>query len=75
MKHYAVKIGVGAPIIVNSWDECSKRVIGFKGAVFKSFLTAEEAEAYLQGNEVLPLSNSNSNSTSTSISNNTHYEL
>lgn len=31
----------------NSWDECKKYVIGFKGAIYKSFTSEEEADKYL----------------------------
>ena len=42
-KFYAVKIGRN-PGIYNSWAECQQQVTGFKGAIFKSFKTKEEAE-------------------------------
>ena len=43
-KFYAVKNGrkVG---IFSTWEECQKQVVGFKGAIYKSFKTKEEAEA------------------------------
>lgn len=44
MKYYAVYRGKsGAPKIFTSWDECKKEVIGFKGAIYKSFPTEKEA--------------------------------
>lgn len=44
MKYYAVYRGKsGAPKIFTSWDECKKEVIGFKGAIYKSFTSEEEA--------------------------------
>lgn len=44
MKYYAVYKGKsGAPKIFTSWDECKKEVIGFKGAIYKSFNSEKEA--------------------------------
>lgn len=44
MKYYAVYRGKsGAPKIFTSWDECRKEVIGFKGAIYKSFTSEKEA--------------------------------
>lgn len=44
MKYYAVYKGKsGAPKIFTSWNECKKEVIGFKGAIYKSFPTEKEA--------------------------------
>lgn len=46
-KYYAIKEGNGVEnIIVRSWSQCSKLVLGYK-AVYKSFLTEEEALKYL----------------------------
>lgn len=46
-KFYAIKEGKGVSnLIVNTWDECSKLVLGYN-AVYKSFKTKEEAEKYL----------------------------
>ena len=45
-KFYAVKKGK-IPGIYNSWDDCKKMVDGFPGAVYKSFKTFEEAEAFV----------------------------
>lgn len=50
-KFYAVKKG-RKPGIYYSWDICKKMVDGYPGAVYKSFKTKEEAEAFI-GNEVL----------------------
>lgn len=50
-KYYAVKKGVKSMVIVRTWDECSKLVTGYPGAVYKSFTTEEEALAFLQGVE------------------------
>ncbi|MFM1539442.1 ribonuclease H1 domain-containing protein [Helcococcus bovis] len=45
-KYYAVRVGrkIG---VFSTWDECSKQVIGFKGAIYKSFFTKEEAENFV----------------------------
>ncbi|EAK0771662.1 MAG: RNase H1/viroplasmin domain-containing protein [Clostridium celatum] len=46
-KFYAIKDGRGVKdIIVTSWSECSKLVLGYN-AVYKSFPTEEEAKKYL----------------------------
>lgn len=46
-KFYAIKVGKDVEnIIVKSWDECSKLVLGFN-STYKSFYTEEEAKEYL----------------------------
>ena len=45
-KYYAVRKG-RKPGIYMTWDECSAQVIGCAGAVYKSFLTEEEAKAFM----------------------------
>ena len=57
-KYYAVAKGKsGDGKIYMSWEECKKEVIGFKGAIYKSFSSLEEANVYLElhqrGNEAL----------------------
>ncbi len=47
-KYYAVKKGL-VPGIYNTWDECKANVHGFSGAIYKSFKTIEEAEAFIGG--------------------------
>jgi ribonuclease HI len=47
MKFYAVKVGRGAPVITNTWDECNSLVNGFSGAIFKSFSSRNDALAFL----------------------------
>ena len=49
-KFYAVKKGKKTGIF-STWDECKEQVTGFKGAVYKSFKTLSEAEAFLERNE------------------------
>ena len=45
-KYYAVKNGRN-PGIYNSWNECKEQVNKFKNAVFKSFMSLEEAEEFM----------------------------
>lgn len=47
MKYYAVKAG-NNPGIYESWSDCEKEVRGFKGAIYKSFSSLEEAQAFLK---------------------------
>ena len=49
-KFYAVKKGKKTGIF-STWDECKEQVTGYKGAVYKSFKTLSEAEAFLEKNE------------------------
>ena len=49
-KFYAVKKGKKTGIF-STWDECKEQVTGFKGAVYKSFKTLSETEAFLERNE------------------------
>lgn len=44
-KYYAVKEGI-VPGIYDNWAECEKQIKGFKGAIYKSFKTLEEAESF-----------------------------
>ena len=46
MKFYAVKVGRETGIFT-TWDECQKNVLGFQGAIFKSFETEELANKFL----------------------------
>lgn len=50
-KYYAVKIGK-APGIYDSWEECQANVAGVSGAIFKSFRSLEEAENFLNEDNV-----------------------
>ena len=51
MKYYAVYKGKSViPKIYTSWDECKKDVIGFKGAIYKSFTTEKEAKEFISLN-------------------------
>lgn len=46
MAYYAVKTGL-TPGIYHTWEECKVQVHGYSGAVYKSFKTRQEAEAFL----------------------------
>jgi len=46
-KYYGVRIGRKTGIFTD-WGECRKQIMGYPNAVYKSFLTREEAEAYMQ---------------------------
>lgn len=52
-KYYAVKAGY-IPGIYKSWDDCKKQTDGFSGAIYKSFKTKEEAEAFLGSSTNIP---------------------
>ena len=45
-RYYAIKRGRDTGI-VKSWAECGAWVTGFPGAIYKSFRTVKEAEAFL----------------------------
>ena len=49
-KFYAVRKGKKTGVF-STWDECKEQVTGFKGAIYKSFKTLEEAEEFVKGNE------------------------
>ena len=50
-KVYAVRKGHQTGIF-NSWQECQKMVAGYPSAEFKSFITLEEAQAYLDARDI-----------------------
>ena len=45
-KYYAVKKGRQTGIFL-TWSDCEQQVKGYKGAIFKSFSTKQEAQEYL----------------------------
>ena len=45
--YYAVYKGHTSNTIVNTWDECKKLVHGFKGAIYKKYLSETDALEYL----------------------------
>ncbi|KAG0574440.1 hypothetical protein KC19_VG262400 [Ceratodon purpureus] len=49
VKYYAVARGI-SPGIYTTWDECSRQVVGVRGAVHKSFSTIQKAEEYIRQN-------------------------
>ncbi len=51
MKFYAVKKGAKVGIF-ETWEECSNSTNGFAGAEYKSFVSREEAEAYLNDDNI-----------------------
>ena len=52
-KWYAVANG-RKPGIYRSWDECKAQTAGFSGAIFKSFKTRDEAEAFMSSHARTP---------------------
>ena len=44
-KYYAIKVG-RKPGVYSTWDQAKAQVSGFKGAIYKSFPTLEEAQAF-----------------------------
>lgn len=54
-KFYAVKTG-RTPGVYSTWDACKVQVDGFSGAVYKSFSTLAEAEAFVGSPADAPLS-------------------
>lgn len=50
-KFYAVKRGV-RPGVYDTWPACEPLVKGFPGAIYKSFPTRQEAEAFVGGESV-----------------------
>ncbi|KAJ5383363.1 Cation/H+ exchanger [Penicillium concentricum] len=59
-KYYAVKAG-HKPGIYYGWDECLAQITGFKGAIFQSFPSQEEANAFLNGIKLPAASQSSEN--------------
>lgn len=50
-KFYSVYKGKsGTPMILRSWEDCKKEVMGCKGAIYKSFKTEKEAIEFLELN-------------------------
>lgn len=48
MKYYAVKEGK-TPGVYTTWAACSEQVTGYPGAIFKSFKSLEDADAFIHG--------------------------
>ena len=51
MKYYAVKKGHSTGVF-DSWTACQEATKGFSGAIFQSFASREEAEAFLQDKDL-----------------------
>lgn len=51
MKYYSVKKG-RKPGIYKTWEECEAQVLNFKGAIYKSFSTWNEAETWLHNKPI-----------------------
>lgn len=51
-KYYAVKKGI-KPGIYTNWQDCKDQVHGYKGAIYKSFLSEEEAKAFVNEEELV----------------------
>ena len=47
-KYYAVRVG-NTPGIYLTWDDCKSMVDGYPGAIYKSFTSVAEAEAFVEG--------------------------
>ena len=45
-KYYAVRVGK-VPGVYQTWEECKKNVHGFPAPEYKSFMSIEEANAYM----------------------------
>jgi ribonuclease HI len=50
-KYYAVKNGI-KPGVYTNWNDAKMQVNGFKGAIYKSFKTIEEADFYMLHEDV-----------------------
>ncbi len=50
-RFYAVKVG-NVPGIYETWEECLKAIGNYKGALHKSFISHEEAQAYLLDKDI-----------------------
>ena len=54
-KFYGVKVG-NNPGVYDNWNDCKREVDGFKGAIYKSFKSKEDAEEFVLGIEKFSLS-------------------
>lgn len=61
-KYYAVRKGRQLGIYTD-WSECEKQIKGFSGAEYKSFLTQEEAQNYINNTISTTSAESNNNTT------------
>jgi ribonuclease HI len=65
MKYYAIKVGRKTGIFT-TWEETKSYVIGFKGAIFKSFTNYEDACDYMRTPIIVPKKPSSTRSTTKS---------
>lgn len=49
MPYYAVAKGI-KPGIYTSWNVCKQNVSGYKGAIFKKFVSAQQAQQFIESN-------------------------
>ncbi|KAH8882994.1 hypothetical protein GQ53DRAFT_847147 [Thozetella sp. PMI_491] len=52
-RFYAVRTGV-KPGVYTNWADCQRQISGYKGAVFKSFPTAQDAALFVAGKDPSP---------------------
>ena len=50
-KYYAVKKGRKAGVYL-TWPECQEQVIGYKGAIYKSFDNMSDAHDFINNNKL-----------------------
>jgi len=50
-KYYAIRKGLKTGIF-DTWEECKKNIMGYNGSIYRSFLTLQEAEDFMKGNEL-----------------------
>lgn len=70
-KYYAVRKGREIGIFTD-WSECEKQIKGYSGAEFKSFLTQEEAQNYINNTISTTSTKSNNNNTTLEAIENNH---
>lgn len=59
-KYYAVKKGRNTGIF-DTWEKCKKEIEGYSGAIYKSFLSYEDAQQFLSDNKTSKAKNSEIN--------------
>lgn len=75
IKFYGVKVG-RLPGVYKTWAECQKQVIGYQGALFKSFPTEAEANDYVAGTSpTLPKASQNSSNQEVNKPGGKHYDI
>lgn len=69
-KYYAVRKGKSTGIYEN-WDECKKQVMGYSGAIYKSFPSLEEAKEFMNAGQSSANSGNDSSTSQPVIDENT----